>query len=47
MGLYKQVQEELKEAIGNCENAKMKAKKFREDMEKDINNDKTNIDTYK
>ncbi|ELK05669.1 hypothetical protein PAL_GLEAN10023121, partial [Pteropus alecto] len=47
MGLYKQVQEELKEAIGNCENAKLKAKKFREDMEKDINNDKINIDTYK
>nr|KAF6421863.1 coiled-coil domain containing 178 [Rousettus aegyptiacus] len=47
MGLYKRVQEELKEAIGNCQKAQLKAKKFREDMEKDINNEKINIDTYK
>lgn len=47
MGLYKRVQEELKEAIENCQKAQLKAKKFREDMEKDINNEKINIDTYK
>lgn len=47
MELYKQVHEELKEAIENYENSKLKAKQVREDMEKDILNDKTNIEAHK
>ncbi|XP_058412943.1 coiled-coil domain-containing protein 178-like [Diceros bicornis minor] len=47
MELYKKVHEELEEAIENCKNAKLDAKKFREDMEKDIRDSKTKIEAYK
>ncbi|KAM7125747.1 coiled-coil domain-containing protein 178 [Molossus nigricans] len=47
MELYKHVHEELKEAIANCENAKLKAKHIREEMEKAIKNSESNVEAYK
>uniref|UniRef100_G1L135 Coiled-coil domain containing 178 n=1 Tax=Ailuropoda melanoleuca TaxID=9646 RepID=G1L135_AILME len=47
MELYKQVHEELEEAIENVENAKLNAKQIRQNMEKDIHSDEISIETYK
>uniref|UniRef100_A0A8C8WSI5 Coiled-coil domain containing 178 n=1 Tax=Panthera leo TaxID=9689 RepID=A0A8C8WSI5_PANLE len=47
MELYKQIQEELAEAIENYKNAKLKAKQMKQDMEKDIHNDEASLEAYK
>ncbi|XP_054439787.1 coiled-coil domain-containing protein 178 [Pteronotus mesoamericanus] len=47
MELYKQIHGELKEAIENYENTKLKAKQIREEMEKDIHDNETSIETFK
>ncbi|XP_045628810.1 coiled-coil domain-containing protein 178, partial [Ursus americanus] len=47
MELYKQVHEELEEAIENVENAKLNAKQIRQNMEKDIHSDEISIEDYK
>ena len=47
MELYRQVREELQEAIENYESAKLKAKRMKEEMEKDIYNDEASIETFK
>ncbi|XP_042818600.1 coiled-coil domain-containing protein 178 isoform X1 [Panthera tigris] len=47
MELYKQIQEELAEAIENSKNAKLKAKQMKQDMEKDIHNDEASLEAYK
>ncbi|XP_039113312.1 coiled-coil domain-containing protein 178 isoform X2 [Hyaena hyaena] len=47
MGLYKQLHDELEEAIKNCKNAKLNAKQIKQDMEKDIQNDEATLEAYK
>ncbi|KAM5305481.1 coiled-coil domain-containing protein 178 [Glossophaga mutica] len=47
MDLYRRVCEELKETIENYENAKLKAKKMKEEMEKDICKDEGSIESFK
>ena len=47
MELYRQVREELQEAIENYESAKLKAKQMKEEMEKDIYNDEASIENFK
>lgn len=47
MELYRQVCEELREAIEEYENAKLKAIQMREEMEKDIYKHKGSIETFK
>lgn len=47
MGLYKQLRDELEEAIKNCKNAKLNAKQIKQDMEKDIQNDEATLEAYK
>ncbi|KAM8780263.1 coiled-coil domain-containing protein 178 [Rhynchonycteris naso] len=47
MEQYKQVHEELIKTIENCENTKLRAKQLREEMENDLLNDKSSIETYK
>ncbi|XP_037010428.2 coiled-coil domain-containing protein 178 [Artibeus jamaicensis] len=47
MELYRQVSEELKEAVENYEDAKLKANQIREKMERDIHKGEGNIENFK
>ncbi|CAO2593429.1 Coiled-coil domain-containing protein 178 [Lemmus lemmus] len=47
MEKFREVHEELKESIEECETAKLKFKQMKEDDEKDICKEETNIESYK
>lgn len=47
MELFRDVHEKLKESIEQCEGAKSKFKQMKEEDEKDILQEETNIETYK
>lgn len=47
MELFRTVHEELKELMEQCEGAKSKFKQMKEEDEKNIRQEETNIESYK